>query len=90
MQGAARAHFWIVWITTLAIPGHAGAAVLHAAEDHLHLRTGAIDDYPLTQVRAYLASALQPQFKFLCVNDLPQVEAAIPDTRAWIERAIAA
>ena len=29
MQGAARAHFWIVWITTLAIPGHAGAAVLH-------------------------------------------------------------
>ena len=68
----------------------AGAAVLHAGEDHLHLRTGAVDDYPLPQVRAYLASALQPQFKFLCVNDLPQVEAAIPDTRAWIERAIAA
>lgn len=29
MQGAATAHFWIVWITVLAIPGHAGAAVLH-------------------------------------------------------------
>src|SRR5690606_12225107 len=29
MQWAARAHLWIVWITTLAIPGHAGAAVLH-------------------------------------------------------------
>jgi cytochrome b561 len=29
MQGAARVHFWVVWITTLAIPGHAGAAVLH-------------------------------------------------------------
>jgi len=29
MQWAARVHFWIVWITTLAIPGHAGAAVLH-------------------------------------------------------------
>lgn len=29
MQGAATAHLWIVWITTLAIPGHAGAAVLH-------------------------------------------------------------
>ena len=68
----------------------AGDAVLHAAEDHLHLRTGAVQDYPLPQVRAYLASACQPQFKFLCVNDLPQVEAAIPDTRAWIERAIAA
>jgi hypothetical protein len=68
----------------------AGTAVLHSADDHLHLRTGAVQDYPLPQVRAYLASALQPQFKFLCVNDLPQVEAAIPDTRDWIERAIAA
>lgn len=68
----------------------AGVAVLHPEEDHLHLRTGAVLDYPLPQVRAYLARACQPQFKFLCVNDLPQVEAAIPDTRAWIERAIAA
>lgn len=67
-----------------------GNAVLHANEDHLHLRTGAVLDYPLPHVRAYLASALQPQFKFLCINDLPQVEAAIPDTRDWIERAIAA
>lgn len=68
----------------------AGAAVLHTGEDHLHLRTGAVHDYPLNDVRAYLARALQPQFKFLCVNDLPQVEAVIPDTRDWIERAIAA
>ena len=68
----------------------AGGAVLHTVEDHLHLRTGAVLDYPLPDVRALLASALQPQFKFLCVNDLPQVEAAIPDTRDWIERAIAA
>jgi hypothetical protein len=67
-----------------------GLAVLHDGADHLHLRTGAVLDYPLPQVRAYLASALQPQFKFLCINDLPQVEAAIPDTRDWIERAIAA
>jgi cytochrome b561 len=29
MQWAAKAHFWIVWMTVLAIPGHAGAAVLH-------------------------------------------------------------
>jgi len=68
----------------------AGEAVLETAEDHLHLRTGAVHDYPLPHVRAYLARALQPQFKFLCVNDLPQVEAAIPDARDWIERAIAA
>lgn len=29
MEGAAELHFWVVWLTTLAIPGHAGAAVLH-------------------------------------------------------------
>jgi cytochrome b561 len=29
MEGAATVHLWVVWLTTLAIPGHAGAAVLH-------------------------------------------------------------
>nr|WP_145552817.1 cytochrome b/b6 domain-containing protein [Variovorax boronicumulans] len=29
MEIAATAHFWIVWITVLAIPGHAGAAFMH-------------------------------------------------------------
>lgn len=29
MRGAATVHVWIVWITALSIPGHAGAAVLH-------------------------------------------------------------
>jgi Stealth protein CR2, conserved region 2/Stealth protein CR1, conserved region 1 len=63
--------------------------VIETAEDHLHLRTGAVLDYPLDDVRAYLRRALEPQFKFLCINDLPQLENAIPETRDWIERAIA-
>lgn len=29
MEWAARVHVWIAWLTALAIPGHAGAAVLH-------------------------------------------------------------
>lgn len=66
----------------------AGACVVTTADDHLHLRTGAVTDYPLADVRAYLARATQPGMKFLCVNDLPQVEAAIPETRQWIEVAI--
>ena len=66
----------------------AGMAVVETADDHLHVRTGAVVDYPLEEVRAYLRRALRPGMKFLCVNDLPQVEAAIPDTRDWIERAI--
>jgi hypothetical protein len=68
----------------------AGTGVVSAADDHLHLRTGAIADYPIADVRAYLARATQPGMKFLCVNDLPEVEAAIPDTRLWIESAIGA
>jgi hypothetical protein len=66
----------------------AGLARLETAPDHRHLRTGAVIDYPLEDVRAYLRSALQPEVKFLCINDLPQLEAAIPDMRDWIERAI--
>ena len=66
-----------------------GIAVIETADDHLHLRTGAVADYPLPEVAAYLRRALDPAMKFLCVNDMPQLEAAIPDMREWIERAIA-
>ncbi|MEY2883197.1 MAG: hypothetical protein RL490_921 [Pseudomonadota bacterium] len=68
----------------------AGDCVLRDAADHLHLRSGAIAELPLADVRRYLRRALQPEVKFLCVNDLPQVEAAIPQARAWIELAIQA
>jgi hypothetical protein len=67
----------------------AGDCVVTAVDDHLHLRTGAVADYSLADVRAYLVRATHPGMKFLCVNDLPQVEAVIPDTRQWIEAAIA-
>lgn len=67
----------------------AGEWVMATADDHLHVRTGAVADYPVTEVRAYLQRALRPEMKFLCVNDLPQVEAVIPETRAWIAAAIA-
>lgn len=66
----------------------ADVCVVTTADDHLHLRTGAVADLPLADVRAYLARATHPGMKFLCVNDLPRVEAAIPDTRQWIEAAI--
>ena len=68
---------------------HAGTCVIETAADYLHLRTGAVEDYPLDEVRNYLRKALAPEVKFLCVNDLRQVEAAIPDARNWIEAAIA-
>lgn len=67
---------------------NAGACTIQTTPDHLHLRTGAVDDYPLDAVRAFLSKALAPEIKFLCVNDLRQVEDAIPDARDWIEAAI--
>lgn len=66
-----------------------GVFAMQTEPDHLHVRTGAVDDYPLTKVRAYLRQALTPKIKFLCVNDLNQIETAIPDARDWIEAAIA-
>ncbi|MBK5926398.1 Stealth CR1 domain-containing protein [Rhodobaculum claviforme] len=65
-----------------------GSFVAQAERDHLHLRTGAVVDLPPEAVRAYLRRATAPGSKFLCVNDLPQVEAVLSDTRDWIERAI--
>jgi hypothetical protein len=67
----------------------AGACVIQEKVDYLHLRTGAVEDYPLDEVRAYLRKALSSEIKFLCVNDLKQLESVIPDARAWIEAAIA-
>ncbi len=67
----------------------AGECVLATASDYLHLRSGAVLELPLADVRRYLQQALQPGVKFLCVNDLPQLEAVMPDTRDLIEQAIA-
>nr|WP_310523692.1 Stealth CR1 domain-containing protein [Polymorphobacter sp.] len=65
-----------------------GDWVMATADDHLHVRTGAVADYPVAEVRAYLRRALRPEVKFLCVNDLPQVEAVIPEARDWIAAAV--
>jgi len=66
-----------------------GACVLKTTPDHLHLKSTATTDLPRTQLRHLLRRALTPDIKFLCINDLPQLEAALPHTRKWLERAIA-
>lgn len=58
--------------------------------DHLHLSSNATTESPLDDLRATLRRASLPQSKFLCINDLPRLEQAIPDARDWIERAIRA
>lgn len=68
----------------------AGTWMAAQVKDYLHLRSGAVIDFPPEDVRAFLRRSTLPGAKFLCVNDLPQVEAVLPDTRDWIERAIGA
>jgi hypothetical protein len=66
------------------------ACVVYEGEDYLHLRSGALADYPLDDVVDYLRRAFEPGYRFLCINDLGQVEAAIPEARRWIEQMIGA
>jgi hypothetical protein len=67
----------------------AGTFSLVDEPDYLHLRTGAVEDFSLNEVEAYLIRALNPDIRFLCINDLSQIEAAIPNARDVIEAAIA-
>jgi hypothetical protein len=56
--------------------------------DYLHVAVGAFDKWSTDDVHAYLSSAERHTIKFLCVNDLPDVERNFPDARTWIEEAI--
>lgn len=66
----------------------AGEAVIQSARDHLHIRSGQGAGAPGEQTRALLTASALAGVKFLCVNDLPQLEALVPDARALISRAV--
>lgn len=61
-----------------------------ARKDYLHVHSGATQDFSLPDVRRYLTRATLPDMRFLCVNDLPALRAALPDANHLIEQAIAA
>lgn len=63
-------------------------AVFQPFKDHLHIHSGQGADGEPQDMRAYLEMALQAGPKFLCVNDLPQLELLVPDVRDWITAAI--
>ena len=65
MQWAAAAHFWMVWITALAIPGHTGAAVLHYVIKR--------DKRAAFDVRSQRAASCRAWW------DLGQIKAQLPD-----------
>ena len=65
-----------------------GNAAILDTRDYLHVAVGALDQWSVEDVHAYLGTAERHEIKFLCVNDLPEVERNFPDARAWIEEAI--
>lgn len=65
-----------------------GDAVIARERDHLHIKSGQGAGGSPEAVRALLLPEAMAETKFLCVNDLPQLEALLPDARALISRAI--
>ncbi len=65
-----------------------GSATLLEAQDYLHLAAGMFEDQTLDQVQAEMRTAASPAIKFLCINDLPELEQHIANARAWIEQTI--
>ena len=62
----------------------ANAAVINAVKDHLHVESGQGIGDPAEKTRAVLNLARTSDVKFLCVNDLTQLEKIIPDARDWL------
>jgi Stealth protein CR2, conserved region 2/Stealth protein CR1, conserved region 1 len=63
-------------------------AEIRDRHDTLHVAVGAFEKWSVEDVHNYLRSAERHLIKFLCVNDLPEVERNFPEARAWIEEAI--
>ncbi len=59
-------------------------AVIHTEDDYLHIASGQGVDRPQVETLALLQKANKPEIKFLCVNDLPQLETVIPHVREWL------
>lgn len=65
-----------------------GDVVIQTADDHVHVRSGqGLGDSP-DELRDFLRRAVRAEIKFLCVNDLPQLETIIPEACNWIDSAI--
>ncbi|NSX55013.1 Stealth CR1 domain-containing protein [Parasulfitobacter algicola] len=66
------------------------SAIIEKAMDHLHIKSGQGTDGATEETRTVLQGVADAGIKFLCINDLPQLEDAIPEAREWISTAIGA
>jgi hypothetical protein len=63
-------------------------AAIQTSKDHIHIHSGQGIGLAPDETRAVLKRAADADIKFLCVNDLPQLEQVVPDARKWISEAI--
>ena len=63
-------------------------AVFAPARDHLHIRSGQGNGEAPERTRGLLLDLGRTSTRMLCVNDLPQLEALVPDARMLIREAI--
>jgi hypothetical protein len=61
---------------------------INTSDDHLHISSGYGKGQPPVDTLAILNRAADPDIKFLCVNDLPQLVEIIPNAAEWIAQAI--
>lgn len=66
----------------------ANRAIVQTREDHLHVKSGQGVGRPADETWALLQNANAPEIKFLCVNDLTQLEMVVPEARDWLCRVI--
>ena len=65
-----------------------GSAAILDTRDYLHVAVGDMDQYSAEDVSGFLRGSARDAIKFICINDLPEVERSFPDARLWIEEAI--
>lgn len=66
-----------------------GLGRIETTSDYLHIAVGALDRLSSDDVYGFLTGEERRSIKFLCINDLPEVEKRFPNVQDWIEEAIA-
>ena len=62
----------------------ANKAIVHTEDDYIHIVSGQGIGRPQVETLELLQKASSPENKFLCINDLPQLETVIPHAREWL------
>lgn len=63
--------------------------VLRGEKDHIHIYSGQGNEDPPLKTHSTLKKVTNTtDIKFLCINDLPQLELLIPNIRSWLSDAI--